>query len=123
MSQQRIPVTVPTTAILATVRNHGRTPVQPDPDWFKTAVFYEVLLRAFTDSDGDGTGDLRGLIDHLDYLAWLGVDCLWLPPFYPGPLRDGGYDVADYTAVAPQYGTIEDFERLVAGCTPAACAW
>ncbi len=113
MSQQRIPVTVPTTAILATVRNHGRTPVQPDPDWFKTAVFYEVLLRAFTDSDGDGTGDLRGLIDHLDYLAWLGVDCLWLPPFYPSPMRDGGYDVSDYTSISSQYGTVDDFTELM----------
>ncbi|WP_147917877.1 maltose alpha-D-glucosyltransferase [Ruania zhangjianzhongii] len=85
-----------------------------DPHWYRTAVFYEVLPRAFSDSDGSGTGDLRGLIARLDYLQWLGVDCLWLPPFYPSPLRDGGYDVSDYTAVADEYGTIEDFTELVA---------
>jgi hypothetical protein len=80
-----------------------------DPDWYKKAVFYEVLVRAFADSDGDGTGDLRGLIDKLDYLAWLGVDCLWLPPFYDSPLRDGGYDIRDYTKVLPEFGTVQDF--------------
>ncbi len=84
-----------------------------DPDWYKKAVFYQVLLRAFHDSRGSGTGDLRGLIDRLDYLQWLGVDCLWVPPFYPSPLRDGGYDVSDYTAVASEYGTIEDFQELM----------
>ena len=67
------------------------------PDWFKSAVFYEVLVRSFRDSNGDGIGDFRGLIEKLDYLQWLGVDCLWLPPFFTSPLRDGGYDVADYT--------------------------
>lgn len=84
-----------------------------DPDWYKTAVFYEVMLRCFSDSTGAGSGDLRGLINRLDYLQWLGVDCLWLPPFYPSPLRDGGYDVSDYTAIAPQYGTINDFAELI----------
>ncbi len=79
-----------------------------DPLWFKRAVFYEVLVRGFSDSNGDGTGDLRGLTDKLDYLQWLGVDCLWLPPFYPSPLRDGGYDVTDYDDVLPEFGTIED---------------
>jgi len=85
-----------------------------DPEWYRNAVFYEVLLRAFGDSDGSGSGDLRGVIDHLDYLQWLGVDCIWLPPFYPSPLRDGGYDVADYTSIAPQYGTLADFQELIA---------
>ncbi|MCL2464180.1 MAG: alpha-amylase family glycosyl hydrolase, partial [Micrococcales bacterium] len=84
-----------------------------DPQWCRTAVFYEVMLRSFADSAGTGSGDLRGLIQHLDYLQWLGVDCLWLPPFYPSPLRDGGYDIADYTAVAGQYGTLADFGELV----------
>jgi maltose alpha-D-glucosyltransferase/alpha-amylase len=84
-----------------------------DPQWYRTAVFYEVLVRAFGDSDGTGSGDIRGVIDRLDYLQWLGVDCLWLPPFYPSPLRDGGYDVADFTAIAAQYGTLQDFGRLV----------
>ncbi len=83
------------------------------PDWFKTAVFYEVLVRSFRDSNGDGTGDFRGLVEKLDYLEWLGVDCLWIPPFFPSPLRDGGYDVADYTGVLPQIGTIEDFRYFL----------
>ncbi|GHG56927.1 trehalose synthase [Flavimobilis marinus] len=98
-----------------------RQPVAPmvprelsdDPEWYRTAVFYEVIVRAFSDSTGAGTGDLRGLIDRLDYLQWLGIDCLWLPPFYPSPLRDGGYDVADYTSIADQYGSIEDFQELI----------
>jgi len=84
------------------------------PEWFRTAVFYEVLVRSFRDSDGDGTGDFKGLTEKLDYLAWLGVDCLWVPPFFASPLRDGGYDVADYTAVLPEVGTIEDFRDFVA---------
>ncbi|UFU02103.1 maltose alpha-D-glucosyltransferase [Ruania suaedae] len=96
-----------------TLTDQTRPGLSEDPHWYRTAVFYEVLLRAFSDSDGSGTGDLRGLIDRLDYLQWLGVDCLWLPPFYPSPLRDGGYDVSDYTSVAEQYGTIEDFAELV----------
>ncbi|MCC2321608.1 maltose alpha-D-glucosyltransferase [Cellulomonas xiejunii] len=87
-----------------------------NPEWYRTAVFYEVMLRTFADSSGNGSGDLPGLIQRLDYLQWLGVDCLWLPPFYPSPLRDGGYDVSDYTAVAPQYGTLDDFRTLVTEC-------
>ena len=82
--------------------------------WFKTAVFYEVLVRAFYDSDGNGTGDFKGLTSKLDYLAWLGVDCLWVPPFFASPLRDGGYDVSDYTAILPDIGTVEDFREFVA---------
>ncbi|MEN3359094.1 MAG: maltose alpha-D-glucosyltransferase / alpha-amylase [Mycobacteriales bacterium] len=84
-----------------------------DPEWYKRAVFYEVLVRGFADSNGDGMGDLTGLTNRLDYLQWLGVDCLWLPPFYPSPLRDGGYDVSDHTGVLPEYGTIEDFRRFL----------
>jgi maltose alpha-D-glucosyltransferase/alpha-amylase len=83
------------------------------PEWFKTAVFYEVLVRAFADSNRDGTGDLHGLADKLDYLAWLGVDCLWLPPFYASPLRDGGYDISDFRAVLPEFGTVDDFAYLL----------
>lgn len=78
------------------------------PDWFERAVFYELLPRSFYDSNGDGIGDIPGIVEKLDYLAWLGVDCLWLLPFYPSPLRDGGYDVADYHSVAPECGTVED---------------
>ena len=91
----------------------ARPGLSPDPEWFRTAVFYEALLRSFADSDGDGVGDLRGLISRLDYLAWLGVDCVWIPPFYPSPIRDGGYDISDYTAIDPRYGTMEDFRELV----------
>ncbi|MFF2430889.1 maltose alpha-D-glucosyltransferase [Streptomyces mirabilis] len=84
-----------------------------EPDWFKRAVFYEVLARSFYDSDGDGTGDLRGLSDKLDYLQWLGIDCLWLPPFYASPLRDGGYDISDYRTVLREFGSIDDFVALL----------
>jgi maltose alpha-D-glucosyltransferase / alpha-amylase len=87
--------------------------VPRDPQWYKRAVFYEVLVRAFFDSDGDGTGDLRGLTRQLDYLAWLGVDCLWLPPFFASPLRDGGYDVSHFTEVLPEFGTLGDFVEFV----------
>ncbi|MDF2968930.1 MAG: trehalose synthase [Nocardioidaceae bacterium] len=87
--------------------------IELDPTWFKRAVFYEVLVRSFKDSSGDGVGDLRGLADRLGYLEWLGVDCLWLPPFFPSPLRDGGYDVAHFTDVADDIGDINDFRRLL----------
>ncbi|MBN1246552.1 MAG: maltose alpha-D-glucosyltransferase [Anaerolineae bacterium] len=81
--------------------------------WYKDAVFYEVSVRAFADSDGDGIGDLPGLTSKLDYLQALGIDAVWMLPIFPSPLRDDGYDVADYTAIHPDYGTIADFERLV----------
>jgi len=80
-----------------------------DPLWFKDAVFYEVYVRGFFDSNGDGIGDFRGLTEKLDYLHWLGVDCIWLLPMYASPLRDGGYDIADFRTVLPEYGTIDDF--------------
>src|SRR5690606_2170753 len=89
------------------------TPLGSDPEWYKRAVFYEVLVRSFADSNGDGAGDLRGLTEKLDYLEWLGVDCLWLPPFYESPLRDGGYDVSNYTAIQPEVGTLDDFVEFV----------
>jgi maltose alpha-D-glucosyltransferase/alpha-amylase len=84
-----------------------------DPLWHKKAVFYEVLVRAFSDSNGSGSGDFTGLIGKLDYLQWLGVDCLWLPPFYASPLKDGGYDIADYCSVLPEFGTMPDIIELV----------
>jgi maltose alpha-D-glucosyltransferase/alpha-amylase len=84
-----------------------------DPTWFKHAVFYEVLVRAFVDGNADGSGDLRGLMERLDYLQWLGVDCIWLPPFYDSPLRDGGYDIRDFYKVLPEFGTVEDFVVLL----------
>jgi len=84
-----------------------------DPHWYKRAVFYEVLVRGFADSNGDGTGDLRGLADKLDYLSWLGIDCIWLLPIYASPLRDGGYDISDFMAVLPDFGDLGDFVQLV----------
>jgi maltose alpha-D-glucosyltransferase/alpha-amylase len=86
---------------------------ESDPLWFRRAVFYEIHIRGFFDGDGDGSGDFRGLIEKLDYLQWLGIDCIWLLPMYASPLRDGGYDIADYTAIHPDYGTVEDFRGFV----------
>ncbi|MEV7964935.1 maltose alpha-D-glucosyltransferase [Sphaerisporangium sp. NPDC088356] len=84
-----------------------------DPYWYKRAVFYEVLIRGFADSNGDGTGDIRGLINKLDYLQWLGVDCLWLLPLYESPLKDGGYDISDFMKILPDFGDLGDFVKLV----------
>ncbi len=84
-----------------------------DPQWYRRSVFYQVMVRSFVDSNGDGTGDLGGLISKLDYLQWLGVDALWIPPFYTSPLRDGGYDVADYRTILPEFGTLDEFQELV----------
>lgn len=92
---------------------HQGPGVDYDPLWYRRAVFYEVLVRAFADGNSDGTGDFTGLIERLDYLQWLGIDCLWLPPFFMSPLRDGGYDISDYEAVLPEFGSMTDFERLV----------
>jgi maltose alpha-D-glucosyltransferase / alpha-amylase len=82
-------------------------------DWYKDAILYEVHVRSFCDSNGDGIGDLRGLTQKLDYIANLGVDCVWLLPIYPSPLKDDGYDIADYYNVHPDYGTLDDFKNLV----------
>ena len=84
-----------------------------DPEWYRRAVFYEVLIRGFQDASGDGTGDIRGLTSRLDYLQWLGIDCIWLLPIYESPLRDGGYDIADFMRVLADYGNIADFVELV----------
>ena len=86
-----------------------------DRQWFKHAIFYEVLIRGFHDSDNNGTGDLRGLLEKLDYVQWLGVDCIWLLPFFESPLRDGGYDISDFYTVLPEYGTVEDLEAVIEG--------
>jgi maltose alpha-D-glucosyltransferase/alpha-amylase len=84
-----------------------------DPLWYKTAVFYELYVRGFQDGSGDGGGDFRGLTERLDYLQWLGIDCIWLLPIFPSPLRDGGYDVADYFSILPGYGTLGDFYEFL----------
>ena len=82
--------------------------------WWRGAVGYEIYVRSFSDSNGDGLGDLAGITSRLDYLSWLGIDALWLTPFYPSPGHDHGYDVSDYCAVSPRHGTLEDFDVLVA---------
>ncbi len=81
--------------------------------WYQDAIFYEVYVRAFRDSNGDGHGDLRGLAEKLDYLQALGVDCLWLQPLYPSPLKDDGYDIADYCGIHATYGDLDDFQTLL----------
>jgi maltose alpha-D-glucosyltransferase/alpha-amylase len=87
--------------------------VQDDGHWYKDAVIYQLHVRTFCDSNGDGIGDFRGLTGKLDYLQELGVSAIWLLPFYPSPLRDDGYDIADYTAVHPSYGALEDFQTFL----------
>ncbi|MGP0031717.1 MAG: alpha-amylase family glycosyl hydrolase [Acidimicrobiales bacterium] len=85
-----------------------------DEPWWASAVLYQIYLRSFADSDGDGTGDLPGVIAHLDHLAWLGVDGIWLSPVTPSPNADWGYDVSDFCAVHPDFGTLDDVDRLIA---------
>ena len=84
-----------------------------DPLWYKDAIIYEIHVRAFADSNNDGIGDFPGLMSHLDYLQDLGVTCLWLLPFFPSPLRDDGYDIANYVDVNPSYGTLDDFKQFL----------
>ena len=81
--------------------------------WYKDAVFYELHVKAFYDSNADGFGDFRGLMEKLDYVQELGIDCIWILPFYPSPLRDDGYDIADYYGVHPDYGTLQDFKAFL----------
>ena len=84
-----------------------------DPLWYKDAIIYELHVRAFADSNGDGIGDFPGLLSRLDYLQDLGVTCIWLLPFFPSPLRDDGYDIANYVDVNPSYGTLDDFKQVL----------
>jgi maltose alpha-D-glucosyltransferase/alpha-amylase len=81
--------------------------------WYTNAVFYELYPRAFADGNGDGWGDFAGILERLDYLEWLGVDCIWLTPFFPSPLRDDGYDISSYYGIHPNYGTVEEFRLVV----------
>jgi alpha-glucosidase len=88
-----------------------------DPDWWRNAVIYEIYPRSFADTNGDGIGDLNGITEHLDYLKELGVDAIWITPFYPSPQVDFGYDISDYRSIDPQYGTMDDFDRLMREAT------
>ena len=83
-----------------------------DPLWYKDAIIYELHVRAFADSNNDGIGDFPGLLSRLDYLQDLGITCIWLLPFFPSPLRDDGYDIANYVDVNPSYGTLNDFKQF-----------
>src|ERR671922_2368356 len=85
----------------------------PEP-WWRAGVLYQIYPRSFADANGDGIGDLPGIVGNLDYLEWLGVDGIWLNPINPSPNVDWGYDVSDYTAVHPDLGTLDDLDRLVA---------
>ena len=107
---------------LISVTLHAQTATAPvavaartsGTEWWKRAVIYEVYPRSFQDSNGDGIGDLNGITDRLDYLQALGVDAIWLSPIYPSPQVDFGYDISNYEAIDPQYGTLADFDKLVA---------
>ncbi len=88
-------------------------PLADDPLWYKDAIVYELHVRSFQDSDGDGIGDFRGLTEKLDYVQELGVTAVWLQPFYPSPLKDDGYDISDYTDVNPAYGPLSDFRTFL----------
>lgn len=99
----QIPVNPPTGVLAA------------DPQWWRGAVIYQVYPRSFADSNGDGTGDLQGILGRLDYIASLGVDAIWISPFFQSPMKDFGYDISDYRRVDPIFGTLDDFDRLIEG--------
>ncbi|HZY68455.1 MAG TPA: alpha-amylase family glycosyl hydrolase, partial [Devosia sp.] len=86
----------------------------PTSHWWQSATVYQIYPRSFADSDGDGVGDIPGIIGKLDYLRDLGIGVIWLSPICASPMRDNGYDISDYQAIAPEFGTIDDFDRLVA---------
>ena len=85
----------------------------PKLRWWQTGIIYQIYPRSFQDSNGDGVGDLDGILQRLDYLAWLGVDAVWLSPIFPSPMADFGYDISDYTDIDPAFGTLADFDRLL----------
>ena len=85
-------------------------------NWIKDAIFYQIYPTSFYDSNGDGIGDIQGIIEKLDYVKELGVNAIWFNPFYPSPFMDGGYDVSDYCAINDKFGTMDDFEQLVSKC-------
>jgi alpha-glucosidase len=97
-----------------TARKAPAPGLSPDPDWWRGAVIYQIYPRSFQDSDGDGIGDLKGIIQRLPHIAGLGADAIWISPFFKSPMKDFGYDVSDYLAIDPMFGTLADFDALVA---------
>ena len=93
----------------------NRLPLQREAGWYKDAIIYQIHVRSFFDSNADGIGDFQGLAQKLDYVQELGVNAIWLMPFFPSPLRDDGYDISDYRSVHPNYGTLEDFKTFLSG--------
>src|SRR3954465_467364 len=91
----------------------GDTNTSVDPLWFKDAIIYELHVKTFCDTDGDGVGDFKGLMEKLDYLQELGVTAIWVLPFYPSPLKDDGYDIADYYNINPRYGNLGQFQEFL----------
>ncbi|MCB1452955.1 MAG: alpha-glucosidase, partial [Rhizobiaceae bacterium] len=101
---------------MSAVANIERQPekaAQPDKDWWRGAVIYQIYPRSFQDSNGDGIGDLRGILTRLTHIAGLGANAIWISPFFKSPMLDYGYDVSDYRDVDPMFGTLEDFDAVV----------
>ena len=107
------PTASPTRATPPTARAARSKAATGEALWYKDAIIYEVPVRAYRDSNGDGVGDFRGLTEKLDYIRDLGVTAIWILPFYPSPLRDDGYDIADFTGVNPSYGTLRDVKAFI----------
>src|SRR5262249_44656120 len=108
-----VPLEVPNLTLPIDVVVPAPSAAQDDPLWYKDAGIYEAHVKSVFDSNNDGVGDFQGLTLKLDYLHGLGVTCVWLLPFFPSPLRDDGYDIADYLNIHPQYGTLDDFRAFV----------
>src|SRR5678810_626920 len=100
--------------IASLIASRLKSQTMSDSLWYKDAIIYELHVKTFHDSDADGIGDFRGLIEKLDYLQELGISAIWLLPFYPSPLKDDGYDIANYFDVNPNFGTLADFQAFLA---------
>src|SRR5664279_3584072 len=101
------------TGFASGVNGKGGFMTQSTAPWWQRGIVYQIYPRSFMDSNDDGIGDLRGIAERLDYLAWLGVDALWLSPIFPSPMADFGYDVSDYVGIHPIFGTLDDFDHLL----------